>query len=312
MGGSLCRFSQKASNFTFWGNDYPNGVNFGRDYGVFITDENIVNRVKKAIDFDFNCPSDMDIINLTGNQGSLVWTSGATNSSGRYPPRAQILSSGRLKFQGNAREVFINVINSAKKELMITTETFADKEIIKILAARIRKGIKVTLLMTSEFRKESNEYTFGEGFDTITKAGGKVVLLYPSKPSRRVEYIHGKIMIVDPDDMDNSLAMVSSQNIASFSLDYNKELGVIIGQPDAISFFVSIIKNGITIAQKDGYIWPPDENTRAHKSGYMFANREVIDGNNPNKPEPCGKISLTDNFRFCRQSRENKNQKNSK
>jgi len=90
------------------------------------------------------------------------------------------------------------------------------------LAAAARRGVEVDICMTDD-----SSYT--QALDQIAAAGG-LIRLYPDRDG--VLYIHEKLILADV-DTPSATAVVGSINFSTSSLDYNRELDIILSAGDA-------------------------------------------------------------------------------
>jgi cardiolipin synthase A/B len=111
----------------------------------------------------------------------------------------------------------VSIIASAKHSLYVENEEMSEYTIVDALCAAARRGVDVDVVMTYEHSWQYN-------FDKLASAGVHVRTYLPSAPL----YIHAKVIVVDPGDPDEQLE-VGSQNFSWASLEYNRELGLVLG-----------------------------------------------------------------------------------
>jgi len=116
----------------------------------------------------------------------------------------------------------LRVIDSAHHTLQIENEEMASVAITDALVAAARRGVSVNVCMTAD-----PSYT--RALDEITAAGGHV-RLFPDRSG--VLYIHEKLVIADPGSASVT-AVVGSINFSTSSMNYNRELDVILDNGDA-------------------------------------------------------------------------------
>lgn len=121
----------------------------------------------------------------------------------------------------DARPLLAALIGSARHRLDVYAEELQDPAMEGVLAAAARRSVRVRLLLPAPSGSDRD----APGVALITAAGAQV---------RRVPqsslYIHAKAIVVD-----GRRAFVGSQNFSRASLDGNRELGVIVADPSAIS-----------------------------------------------------------------------------
>jgi cardiolipin synthase len=125
-----------------------------------------------------------------------------------------------LVWSPGSRLAMLALINGAKQSLSIYNEEMSDSAVVKALIDAARRGVAVRVVMTgaSEWKWE---------FDELATAGAEV-RVYPDEDSAPL-YIHAKMIVAD--DMR---AFVGSENFSAASLDYNRELGIVISDSATI------------------------------------------------------------------------------
>lgn len=115
----------------------------------------------------------------------------------------------------NSREKIISELNSAQKSIQIDAENISDNEIIKKLAALSRRGILIEILHSH-----------------INMHNKKIRLLRHTgvqfKKSKH-QIIHAKVILID-----HQRAILGSINLTKNSLNNNRELAILITDPDII------------------------------------------------------------------------------
>lgn len=118
------------------------------------------------------------------------------------------------------RSIFLKMINSAKKSIIIYQQDFQDKGIAEAVAEAARQGVKVeVLMMPYPFSKKEDKNIPNQ--DLIRQAGGQIYL-------HTNYYIHAKVLLIDQEDEENAMMYVGSCNFYPESIDRNRELGVLI------------------------------------------------------------------------------------
>jgi cardiolipin synthase A/B len=123
---------------------------------------------------------------------------------------------------GASEPVLAGVIAAARATLLVENEEIASAPILQALLAAVSRGVAVTVIMTDESDWEP-------AFDELTRAGAHVAV-YASNASL---YIHAKVVVADA-GRPAARAFVGSENFSTASLDHNRELGVVIGDPNVI------------------------------------------------------------------------------
>jgi len=112
----------------------------------------------------------------------------------------------------------VTVIDDARKSVQFSSEELSDTAVIDALAARARAGVTCQVLMT-----EQDEYD--QALRQLQQAGCSV-RTYADKTG--VLYVHEKQLIVDGAEL-----VIGSQNASVASLDYDRELSVVLTSSDA-------------------------------------------------------------------------------
>jgi cardiolipin synthase len=119
----------------------------------------------------------------------------------------------------NARQKLTALIGSAHATLLAEQEEMEDPGLEEALAGAAKRGVRVQVVLpTAGSGKDYN----AAGIQRIRAAGAQVRRL--AKP-----YPHAKMFLADGKDL-----YVGSANVSSSSLDHTRELGLIMGNPDAI------------------------------------------------------------------------------
>jgi cardiolipin synthase len=110
----------------------------------------------------------------------------------------------------NARERVLALIDGATESLDLEQLEMQDEEVEDHLIAAVQRGVRVRVVTVPDM--EAN----GPGLERI--AAGGVEVRYLSDPR-----VHAKVIIAD-----GRRALVGSINISTASLDFNRELGIIV------------------------------------------------------------------------------------
>ncbi len=123
----------------------------------------------------------------------------------------------------NAREKLLALIASAKTTLQLEQEEMNDQQFIDALKAAAQRGVQVGLVVPLPSSGNSD----GQNEADLMAAGVHVVQV--NDRATHAPYIHAKIIIAD-----NKLAYVGSENASSTSLNDNREMGILIANPNII------------------------------------------------------------------------------
>jgi cardiolipin synthase A/B len=122
----------------------------------------------------------------------------------------------------NARERINRLINSARESLIVYAASSKDDEQIALLAAARKRGVDVRVLTSPPRSGDANDPDEPD-LDTLQRA--RVNVRYLKSP-----IVHAKVFVAD-----GRLAFVGSVNISAQSLDFNRELGILVSDPKALA-----------------------------------------------------------------------------
>lgn len=127
-------------------------------------------------------------------------------------------NTGLVVSPQNAREKITELVQNADKSIHIIQQTLTDKELLTIIADKLKDGVDTELLMTDPAVVQNNMQPAAY----LAIHGAKVKFL--EKP-----YIHAKAVTVDVEDKKpaDRKSFVGSQNFTSSAIDKNRELGYI-------------------------------------------------------------------------------------
>ncbi len=126
--------------------------------------------------------------------------------------------SGDLVWSPGAQDAVLGLIEHARHSLELEDEEMAYAPAIAALCSDARRGVDVRLVMTydSDWR---------DAFAQLRGCGVSIRLYHGQS-----YYIHAKLLIAD-----GRTALVSSQNLSTGSLKYNRELGITVTDPAIVS-----------------------------------------------------------------------------
>jgi phosphatidylserine/phosphatidylglycerophosphate/cardiolipin synthase-like enzyme len=123
----------------------------------------------------------------------------------------------------NARASLTDLINGAKKTLLIEAEEMQDSSLEQALTAAEKRGVQVQVILPQGKSQEGSNDNNASGINTIKNSGVQV------KQDTKL-YMHAKIIVAD-----GSKAFVGSENISTASLEKNRELGIILTDSTVIN-----------------------------------------------------------------------------
>lgn len=134
----------------------------------------------------------------------------------------------------NARQRILALIDGAKQTLDIEATEMQDDETQAHLIAAVQRGVTVRVVMSPS---QSGPDANAPGQEKITRGGVKLRML-------KMPYIHAKMIVAD-----NERAFVGSQNLSDASFDSNRELGILINDPQIIPILAGAFINDWNIGK---------------------------------------------------------------
>ena len=122
-----------------------------------------------------------------------------------------------LVWSPGADAPLVALIDSARHRCLVENEELSEYTIVDALAAAAHRGVDVELVMTYQSTWQAN-------LDKLAAAGVHV-RTYAEDAAR---YVHAKVIDVDPSTSGERL-FIGSQNFSWASLQYNRELGLVLG-----------------------------------------------------------------------------------
>ena len=284
-----------------------------RDFGVILDGRHYadyVRRIESVFSSDFACggPSPRtDTNGLLGTKLADTWANGSTyafdagaaypdwTEGGYYPlDGVQPDLPEEATVQGNSRRRQLRLISRARESLRVYNEEMSDYNyddptdpttIVGALARagdRLGKG-KVRVVMAGTV-SPSNSYA--EEFDTLAEHGVKIHLLDDSDPD--ITYIHAKAIVADDTDV-----FVGSENFSAPSMDYNRELGLMLTNRNshgrAVIGAPRVIGKIATAFRTD---WRTEGENWSEQGSGVSAPAPVSSSDTPTYPMACGPIPL--------------------
>ena len=123
-----------------------------------------------------------------------------------------------LVWSPGAEPAILSLINNSHKSLFIENEEMAYSTVVNDLIAASKRGVAVQVVMTY-----SSEWA--TDFKKLTPGGVKV-RTYAASASR---YIHAKMILAEGVN-----GFIGSQNFSATSLNDNRELGILLTDPDIL------------------------------------------------------------------------------
>jgi phosphatidylserine/phosphatidylglycerophosphate/cardiolipin synthase-like enzyme len=177
----------------------------GRDFGIVDDNPRDVTAIEGTFDGDWDGSG-------TGGNGSAAL--GGNNGA----------RGDDLLWSPGSEPALVGLINGAKNSLFIYNEEMADTAVTKALIDASERGVAVYVDMTG-----ADEWKWE--FEELATAGARV-RTYADDASAPL-YIHAKVIVADGSSA-GARAFVGSENFSAGSLDNNRELGIMISDPEII------------------------------------------------------------------------------
>lgn len=165
-----------------------------REFGVITRDPTDVKEVVKCFDADWNREA------FVPQAPNLVWS------------------------PDNSRTKIDALIVGAQRTLDVYAASTLDDEQLGLLAAARKRGVVVRVITTDRSSGDSEDAAAGD-LDRLQRA--RVKVRYMQSP-----LVHAKVFLADYGE-PNALAFVGSVNITTQSLDFNRELGILLADQNA-------------------------------------------------------------------------------
>ena len=127
----------------------------------------------------------------------------------------------------NSRRKIEALLNSAQDEIFIYAEEMADQEVENLLIKKAHEGVKVEVILASPSVIKSNADA-----GKYLKLNG-VEVKYMDSP-----FVHAKVAVVD-----RKIAYIGSVNFSTPSFDKNREIGILVSNPDVLNKLVNTFLN---------------------------------------------------------------------
>jgi cardiolipin synthase len=159
---------------------------------------------------DYPTTRDFVVIDNQASDVAAIESVFARDWSGAVPSAGP--SGADLVWSPGSESQLDNLIGSAQRSVVAENEEMDSPSIEGALESDARRGIDVTVVMTTDSEWDA-------AFSRLESAGVHIVL-YPD-PSSAL-YIHAKVI-----DIDGTKAFIGSENFSTASLEDNRELGLI-------------------------------------------------------------------------------------
>jgi cardiolipin synthase len=130
----------------------------------------------------------------------------------------------------NSRSKMLSLIDNAQKSLVIQTEFFSDPEIAKHLAARVKAGVDITVMLSFQGQ---DKCTGSNMNDDELKALNDIGIT-------KVAFVRSVVMHAKAIIADGHRAFIGSENMSANSLDNNREVGILMDDPGVIAQLTAV------------------------------------------------------------------------
>lgn len=221
-----------------------------RDFAAVVATPDLVTEIARIYRSDFWCgahqgssrPSRTNTNGLRTTAMPLTWSNGTLQMppgprATHYPTAARGYSYPTMgRGQGNVRTRTLDLIGSARSSIRVYNEEMQDPQVVGALieaSRRLGPG-KVRVLMTYTPTGPAGQDSYGQSLAQLAAAGVSISLSQYAGPGRTNPeqlYMHAKVFVVDGKD-----AYLGSTNAGTASMDFNRELGIMLtARPSAKS-----------------------------------------------------------------------------
>lgn len=264
-----------------------------RDFFVDVSEQNLIADIESVFFSDLFCgaippgtaPSTTNTNDLLETATPLTWSNGATwpQSDGvtGYPSPAvgyPFTPAAGTVIQGNARQRTLDVINSASRSLLIYNEEMNDQQTIDAIVKKSKElgpgKVKIVMTMNSGWWQEWYQ---------LNKAGAQIRVTQADTSTDSSQlYIHGKVIIADETD-----AFLGSENISLASLNFNRELGLLMTtRVGASEKWLNSVRGVATLVDT----FMDDFNTAGYLDWQVTPRASITSTSTGNFPMLCGPI----------------------
>lgn len=194
------------------------------DFGVFVYNQDIIREMNEVFATDWKNASENTAATPELSNPYLIWS------------------------PINTEEKLLNLISSAKNEVEVIVENLGHPKIHQALINASNRGVGVRVITPQcNLTKLNLNYRHV----VALRNAGVDAKMYPGPSSEKMPYIHAKSIVVDHDR-----SYIGSVNFSQNSVNYAREVGVILPDEDIAVKVGSIF----TTLWKDAVLPPPDEN----------------------------------------------------
>ena len=171
-----------------------------------------------TLNFDGEYASTRDFAVLDRSRADVRAIVAAFDADWRERRIAPSEGSGDLIWSPGAQDAVLTLIGWAHRSIELEDEEMEYRPAVDALCADARRGVRVRIVM-------SYESDWRSAFAYLRACGAEIRLYHGQR-----YYIHAKLLVVD-----DRRALVSSQNLSTTSLEYNRELGIELSTPAIVN-----------------------------------------------------------------------------
>ena len=131
-----------------------------------------------------------------------------------------------------SRAKFETLFSSAKSSIQMYFQYFQDKVLESVFLEQSKKGVQISSIVSSNYAED-----YPEKINDFQKQW--IQMKYMKKPK-----MHAKAILID-----KKYLFIGSVNFSSYSLDSNREVWILIKNPEIISQFLQIFETDFSQAQ---------------------------------------------------------------
>ena len=146
----------------------------------------------------------------------------------------QLVRGPNIVWSPGSAPALVSVITAARHSLWIENEEMKNPTIEAALAGAARRGVSVHVTMTASS-------SWAAALASLANAGVHVVTLDPHSL-----YIHAKLICADC-SLSGGTLFLGSENFSTYSLDKNRELGIIVTTPTIVRLISTVLAHDATM-----------------------------------------------------------------
>ena len=177
---------------------------FYRDFGIVVTDPNVLKSLQTVFDAD-------------------------TNNQSRFAPQPVFEETSAVWGPDHQRPTLLKMIMGARHQIYVFQQSLQDPGIARALAEAAKRNVSVRVIMTEAPFKGVDKNI--PNHILLKDAGAKVMLCNPE-----YRYIHAKVLIVD------GTMYVGSCNFYTPSIDETRELGILTPQSSHVERIIQVFE----------------------------------------------------------------------